>query len=111
SSFKSLYVYNEAHQPTETLEDRYESYPADNQASTEADLTNGRGYAAWVGRGAPFTIEVTGTPATGDIPVQVTAQSPDGLNDGWNLIGNPYPAPIDWNNVTIPGGVTGMIAV
>ncbi len=34
-----------------------------------------------------------GTPNTGEISEQVTS-----MNDGWNLIGNPYPSYIDWQS-------------
>ena len=43
------------------------------------------------------TIDVTGPVNKGDITIPVTFTSSGNLtNDGWNLIGNPYPSPFDW---------------
>jgi len=106
----SLFLYNEAHTPTSTQQDRYESFPANGSSSTSTTLVNGSGYAAFVRQTVPVTITVTGTPKQGNANVSVTAQSAGG-NDGWNLIGNPYAAPISWDNVTIPSGVGTQIAL
>lgn len=106
----SMYRYNEAKTPTTTIDDRYESYPLNGTASTAATLDNGRGYSVLVRWTTPVTIEVSGNAAFGTIPVTVTNQAGGG-NDGWNLIGNPYPSPINWDNVTIPAGVGAQIAV
>lgn len=107
-SSPSLFLYNEAHTPTATIEDRYESFPPNGSASTGTALVSGTGYAAYVRQTAPIVLDLTGTPQQGNVPVNVTAQSGGG-NDGWNLIGNPYASPINWNNVTIPGGVGAQI--
>jgi Ig-like domain CHU_C associated/Secretion system C-terminal sorting domain len=106
----SMFIYNEARTPTSTQEDRFESFPP-NGSSTGTTLVNGRGYAAFVRQTAPInTLSLTGTPQQGPVGINVTAQSGGG-NDGWNLIGNPYPAPINWANVTIPGGVVNAISM
>lgn len=107
---RNMFFYNEAHVPTASTEDRYETYPLNGTSSTAAALVNGRGYSARVRQTAPITLDVTGTPQTGNVPVSVTAQSGGG-NDGWNLIGNPYPAPINWDNVNLPAGVNTQIAL
>lgn len=106
----SLYRYNEAKTPSTTIDDRYEAYPLSGTSSSASATTNGRGYAAFVRQNAPITIEQVGHAAFGPIPVDITNQAA-GANDGWNLIGNPYPAPINWDNVTLPAGVQGQIAV
>ncbi len=51
------------------------------------------------------TLSVTGTPEFEDIPKSVTS-----INDGWNLVANPYPSTIDWiafttENTNITGNV------
>jgi hypothetical protein len=109
----SMYVYNEAHTPTATEEDRYETFPPNGFASTASPqslLVNGRGYAGFVRQTGPITLDLTGRPAFGNVPVNVTAQSGGG-NDGWNLIGNPYASPIDWDNVNRPAEVNTQIAL
>jgi hypothetical protein len=43
------------------------------------------------------TIDVTGPVNKGDITMPVTFTNSGNLsNDGWNLVGNPYPSPFDW---------------
>lgn len=106
----SMFIYNEAHTPTTTMNDRYESYPYNGTSSTSSPITNGRGYAAFVRQSAPITLNLSGTPQQGNVGVNVTAQSAGG-NDGWNLIGNPYPAPINWENVNRPAAVNAQIAL
>ncbi len=43
------------------------------------------------------TTDLTGTVNIGDITMPITFTSSGNINnDGWNLIGNPYPSPFDW---------------
>lgn len=108
----SMYIYNESHTPTTTTSDRYESFPPNGSSSTSTALVNGKGYTAFVYKTSPFVIDLNGTPAQGAIGVGVTNQSGSiAANDGWNLIGNPYAAPISWDLVTIPAGVGTQIAL
>lgn len=106
----SMYIYNESHTPTTTVNDRYEVFPPAAATLAGTALTNGRGYSAFVRQVAPITIELVGRAATGPVPVTVTDQAA-AFNDGWNLIGNPYPAPINWENVDVPVGVNAQIAM
>ena len=39
------------------------------------------------------TVSVTGTPEFDDIAKSITS-----VNDGWNLVANPYPSTLDWTN-------------
>lgn len=85
---------------------------------TNVPLTVGRGYRVFV-RGDrssinrlngtdmtqnAVTMELTGNVNTGDIvmPVSFTS-SGTAAADGWSFLGNPYPAPIDWNMIHDPG--------
>jgi hypothetical protein len=68
-------------------------------------LVNGKGYRVFV-RGdrtstnlnttnTPTTVSVSGTyPST---PVSIPVTYNPSLGNGWNLVGNPFPSPIDWN--------------
>lgn len=73
-------------------------YPSSG-TSQQAFLTPGLGYAAFIRRAESATVwEVTGVVNQGEItlPTQYhNYNDPD--NDGWNLVGNPYPATIDWD--------------
>jgi len=84
------------------LEDGYRGYPT---VSNSQSLAVGRGYAMFV-RGNLFggntSWDVTGFINAGNgspisLPVSFT---PSGTvaNDGWNLVGNPFPCTIDWNS-------------
>ncbi|MCH2023812.1 MAG: fibronectin type III domain-containing protein [Saprospiraceae bacterium] len=67
-------------------------------------LTNGYGfyqyaYIPWIGK----IFDFTGTLNTGNISVPITNTN----GGGWNIVGNPYPSPIDlfklWDNGNNPG--------
>jgi hypothetical protein len=65
-------------------------------------MENGRGYLAYMWNGVldrPW--DVLGTVAVGpvNLPVTHNPSSPVQINaDGWNLVGNPYPCAIVWND-------------
>ncbi|WP_400190531.1 T9SS type A sorting domain-containing protein [Hymenobacter sp. B81] len=69
---------------------------------TAADnLQPGRGYSAQT---APTTtVDVSGLLQNGTLTVPLTRGGQAG--SGWNLLGNPYPAPIDWDLVPASPGV------
>ncbi len=69
----------------------------------ETTLTPGRGYL--VAYNADVTKSFTGTLNTGNLSTgaglpAITYTSSLGSSAGWNLLGNPYPSAIDWDNVT-----------
>jgi len=65
------------------------------------NLLPGRGYSAQT---APTTtVDIRGTLATGAVSIPLTRGGQTG--SGWNLVGNPYPAPIDWDLVPAAAGV------
>lgn len=97
----SVYTYNE--NSSGIRESGYTAYPT---SGTTADnpINVGQGYAVYVRDNIerPNYVDVTGTTNTGDIslPVAFTDHG-DIENDGWNLLGNPYPSQIDWDNIEI----------
>ena len=58
------------------------------------------GYALNIsGSNNPVTIEISGAVNNG--PVSISLQNSDGLySKGFNLVGNPYPSPIDWDLIS-----------
>ena len=66
------------------------------------DITNpilaNRGYFVYQPQGT-MTIDVTGTINAGDQTLPVTFTNSGNVSgDGWNLVANPYPCTIDWND-------------
>lgn len=97
----SLKYYNE---PTlGPFNKGYLGYPASSSINT-VPLVVGRGYLAYMWQGASqITWDVTGPINKGTIvlPITVTPSVPPDPNaDGWNLVGNPYPSSIDWDNAS-----------
>jgi hypothetical protein len=91
--FPHLYYYEEANSDWTT------------PAASSDNIEIGRGYTGYFE--ADMVVDMTGTTGSlncGDVTVSLTN---DG--DGWNLIGNPYPAPIDWDNVSMPEGLASAI--
>ncbi len=75
-------------------------YAHNGQAGVAANLEVGKGYASI--DNAYRTVTFEGTFNNGDISIPVTYTANDanaGYFDGWNLIGNPFPSAIDWDNV------------
>ena len=91
------------------------TYVGNGTASTS---TVGRGFFAPVGNSGDFLtaigeFSVTGTPNTShDWTLSYVTNSQSGASDnGWNLIGNPYSATLDWNSVSLGSSVNGAIYV
>jgi hypothetical protein len=75
-----------------------QTYIAVGSGSTTAGttLSNTTGYSAYVYETTDFTIDVTGTIGKGGINIATAANQ-------YNLVPNPYPSAIDWDNVTSTG--------
>ena len=82
----------------------------DNGFTPVTNVTNpiSPGQGVWVWSGdtitgtQPFTIDVTGPANTGNINLPLTYTN-SGLSsdDGWNMVGNPYPSCLDWDAPSI----------
>ncbi|GAB2951731.1 hypothetical protein GCM10027048_15910 [Hymenobacter coalescens] len=95
--FPTVFGYNEMRLqpgPGNTFDTGWES-----PASLNEPLTPGRGYTVQL---SPQTVDFVGPLTNGavNIPLLRGAAAP-----GWNLIGNPYPSPLDWDRVTPPAGM------
>ncbi len=57
-------------------------------------MTSGQGFAAYANGGS--VIDIDGTATKGTISYTGLTNS-GGDGDGWQMVGNPFPSPIDWN--------------
>lgn len=104
--FLSIYTYDE------TVGGLYDNPAAYIPLNTIADpIVPGKGYWVYLGTQlgttANITLDVTGPPKkfSYSLPLKYTnTGSP--VNDGWNLICNPYPSPIKWS--LLKGSTTGI---
>jgi subtilisin-like proprotein convertase family protein len=76
-------------------------------ASTSEALGIGRGYAVWSGDNAggtnSFIVDVTGAPTIAQTPVTLPMSWTNSGNpaaDGYNLVSNPLPSPIDFASIS-----------
>jgi len=94
SSSPSMFFYNAASA-------QYNQFPV--AANTEL-LAPGRGYAAFIRQdvapisGNPVTIDLTGPINQGDVSLVVVHNG--SVAESWNLVGNPYPSSIDWDDAS-----------
>lgn len=94
--WSSIYYYNES---TPGIQDS--GYIA--VTNTTNAINPGQGVWVWSGDTITgtqaFTVDVTGPSNKGNINLPVTYTSSAGAsNDGWNMVGNPYPSTIDWDS-------------
>jgi hypothetical protein len=75
------------------------NYPSVGRAS-DNPLMPGKGYSAFIrNANAPTVWDLTGILNQHEFNFSLThTTTSDTLNDGWNLIGNPYPSSIDWDS-------------
>lgn len=68
-----------------------------DHTGTSGTLVPMSGYSANLGfTDQPVTVDIKGVPNDGDMAVMLYNHN-NTLTDGFNLVGNPYPSPIDWD--------------
>jgi hypothetical protein len=70
-------------------------------ASLSMPLAVGQGYT--VNLPGTELVDFVGTLNNGPVALNLTRGGPS--EAGWHLLGNPYPAPLDWSTVTVPTGL------
>ena len=94
SSKPSLYEYGESGSGT-NLSLGWQAYPSSGTAASNS-LTPGTGYTALMLEGSSATlVDVTGPINQGNFNFNVSFAA-----SGWNLLGNPYPATVDWGQTS-----------
>ena len=93
-SFTSVYSYNETVAGASSL-----GYIPPTGITDP--INTGQGFWAYIGP-VPLTIDVKGPAIKGDqsLPVTYTSSPGGSNNDGWCMVGNPYPSTIDWDAVS-----------
>ncbi len=91
NSFNNCYVYpyNETNNSWDYL-------------STGDYLEVGKAYSVFYSGNQNTTVTFSETLNTGDQTISVTKTDYSGTpaDDNWNLVGNPFPSPVDWDSVT-----------
>ena len=82
--FPTVWTYNEAHLASPFIPGW--------ESAFGATLTSGKGFFANFGSPHARVIDAVGSATSGTVSIPVT-----NTNDGFNLIGNPYPSPIRWS--------------
>ncbi|MGB0522062.1 MAG: T9SS type A sorting domain-containing protein [Flammeovirgaceae bacterium] len=102
--FPNVYYYDESLVQSGTvssgtftgeLKDQAE-YGWETPSATSMSMNAGQGFAIRVSSDGVVDIG-NGTLNTGNVAVSITNGGQ--TNSGWNLIGNPYPSPLDWNAI------------
>lgn len=106
--FPTVFGYNESRLPTSpaTTLSAFDKGWESPAGPTDA-LTVGRGYT--VNIPASSKLSFTGLLTEGNVPLTLTRGAQ--TDAGWNLIGNPYPAPINWSWATLPAGLDSAMYV
>lgn len=73
---------------------------------SSGNLSVAKGYQIYRHTSSDDTVYMTGAYNQGTIGVTLSS-----TGDGYNLIGNPYPSTINWDNATIPSGMGSSIYV
>jgi hypothetical protein len=105
ADFPTVFAYNESR-----ISGTYSGFGIgwESPAALNSTLVPGKGYT--VNLGANQTVDLAGTLNNGTITL--TNLNNGGLaNSGWHLLGNPYPSPINWNNITKPTGMMNAVYV
>ncbi len=102
SATPSMFIYNETTAGTKNT--GYEAYPATGVSSSSAALVAGKGYSIFVrdNSGRPTVLEINGVLNRGTMNLSsliTYTSSGSPADDGWNLIGNPYPSSINWSAI------------
>ncbi|MFD2721018.1 T9SS type A sorting domain-containing protein [Hymenobacter monticola] len=102
--FPTVFTYNETRLTaagSSTFDQGWQS-----PAAPSDPLTAGQGFTVNL---APATLNLTGTLRTGNYALTMSRGAT--ANSGWQLLGNPYPAPLNWNNLTRPTGMDNALYV
>lgn len=106
----NIYLYDETSVMTPLIDEGFVAPTDMNNAYVQ-----GAGYWVWCGDSLsgtdPFTIDATGTVGIGPVNITLdnsitgTSTVPEIAELGWNMVGNPLPAPVDFGAFTLTGNI------
>ena len=100
TSFPTVFTFDETRLTAASATTSAFTYGWQSPTTTGEALLAGRGYTVNL---APTTVSFTGVLRTGNQALTLTRGATG--NSGWHLLGNPYPAPLNWRNVVLPTGM------
>ena len=106
--FPTIFAYNQSRLNDDSARFSEFTHGWESPASLNTALVPGRGYT--VNIAASRTVDFTGTLNNGTVNVGSLSRGTT-ASSGWHLLGNPYPAPIDWDRVSLPSGVDKAVYV
>jgi hypothetical protein len=90
---------------------RTASSPKEGWVTTGSTVTNnGKGYAAYAK--TTGTLDLTGSYTHGEnvsVSLAYNNIAADDADNGYNLVGNPFPSALNWSSLSLPAGVGGDI--
>ncbi len=99
-AFPTVFTYNEQRLAATTTTTSDFNYGWQSPAAGTDALVAGQGYTVNI---HPTTVSLTGTLRTGNQSITLSRGSL--AASGWALLGNPYPAPLNWNNLARPAAI------
>ncbi len=94
ATYPNVFVFNPALVTVNTPLSFSKAYQSAD--ATSDVLVNGKGYSV---RKDASTVDFVGALSTGNKALTLTSDGSGGGLRGWNLLGNPYPSPLDWQLV------------
>ncbi|WP_211289956.1 beta strand repeat-containing protein, partial [Hymenobacter chitinivorans] len=108
--FPTVYGFNESRIVGTSAATQVFDYGYFSPGSLSETLVRGRGYTGNID--ASSLVDLVGTLNTGTLAVGALTRGSQ-ANSGWQLLGNPYPSPLDWKKVrtSLPTGVIDAVYV
>ncbi|RTQ49704.1 T9SS type A sorting domain-containing protein [Hymenobacter gummosus] len=102
--FPTVFTYNEQRLTGSGATASFD-YGWESPSALSEALVPGRGYTS---NTAPATLTFDGQLTNGPVNIPLVRSA---AGQGWNLVGNPYPSPLDWDQVVLPATIDGAAYV
>jgi N-acetylneuraminic acid mutarotase len=104
--FPTIFQYNQARLTNDSAATMDFGFGWESPAAISSTLIPGKGYT--INIPASRTVDFTGALNNGTVTVTNLNKGAT-TNSGWHLLGNPYPSPIDWDNISRPSGIMNAV--